>query len=153
MCFLRSPLCMYTWVINVCPGWKTAGNRGNHQNFDPTLLTKKLWPFNMRMKQKKNFSEKINLKWPPKKKLIFQNRQFLKFFRENFLDWSLGWNDWSEGHWFGSNYMAVRQSNMSSKTGKKCIFSGFLPSLSLCWTASRLYRLSQINALHINQSN
>ena len=33
----------YTRVQNVCPGWKTAGNQGNHQNFDPTLLAKKLW--------------------------------------------------------------------------------------------------------------
>ena len=43
----------YTRVQNVCPGWKTAENQVNHQNFDPILLTKKLWPFNMRMKQKK----------------------------------------------------------------------------------------------------
>ena len=28
----------YTRVQNVCLGWKTAGNQGNHQNFDPTLL-------------------------------------------------------------------------------------------------------------------
>ena len=85
MCFLRSPLCMYTWVINVCPGWKTAGNRGNHQNFDPTLLTKKLWPFNMRMKQKKNFSEKINLKWPPKKKTYLSKSPILKQAKNAFL--------------------------------------------------------------------
>ena len=43
----------YTQMQNVCPGWKTAGNQGNKQNFNPTLLTKKLWPLNMRMKQKK----------------------------------------------------------------------------------------------------
>ena len=34
---------------------KTAGNEDDYQNFDPTLLTKKLWPFNMRMKQKRFF--------------------------------------------------------------------------------------------------
>ena len=28
-------------------------------------------------------------KWPTQKKVIFQNRQFSKFFRENFSDWSL----------------------------------------------------------------
>ena len=39
----------------------------------------------MRMKQKKIIFKKQNSKWP-----IFQNRQFLKFFRENFTDWSLG---------------------------------------------------------------
>ena len=79
----------YTRVQNVCPGWKTAENQVNHQNFDPILLTKKLWPFNMRMKQFFFYSEKINFKMAAKKKLIFQNRQFSKFFRENFLDWSL----------------------------------------------------------------
>ena len=30
--------------------------------------------------------------------------------------------DWCEGHWCGSTYMAVRLSDISSKTGKKCIF-------------------------------
>jgi hypothetical protein len=45
----------------------------------------------MRMKQKKFLCfEKKNLKMAAKKKLIFQNRQFSKKFRENFLDWSLG---------------------------------------------------------------
>ena len=38
---------------------------------------------------KKIFEKKIS-KWPTEKKLIFQNRQFSKFFRENFMDWSLG---------------------------------------------------------------
>ena len=40
---------------------------------------------------KKNFffAKKI-LKWPTEKKLIFQNRQFSKEIRENFMDWSLG---------------------------------------------------------------
>ena len=40
-------------------------------------------------KEKKNF-EKKNSKWPTQKKLLFQNRQFSKFFRENFTDSSLG---------------------------------------------------------------
>ena len=41
-------------------------------------------------KKKLFFFEKKNSKWPTQKKLIFQNRQFSKFFRENFSDWSLG---------------------------------------------------------------
>ena len=41
---------------------------------------------------KKNFFfRKKNSKWPTQKKLIFQNRQFSKFFRENFSDLSLGY--------------------------------------------------------------
>ena len=41
---------------------------------------------------KKNifFFRKKNSKWPTQKKLIFQNRQFSKFFRENLWDRSLG---------------------------------------------------------------
>ena len=37
-----------------------------------------------------SFFRKKNSKWPTQKKLIFQNRQFSKFFRENFSDSSLG---------------------------------------------------------------
>ena len=40
-------------------------------------------------KAKAKAKKKIS-KWPTEKKLIFQNRQFSKFFRENFMDWSLG---------------------------------------------------------------
>ena len=47
--------------------------------------------------------------------------------------------------------MVVRLSTISSKTGKKCLFWVFRPFLSLCRTASWPYRLSHINALHINQ--
>ena len=36
------------------------------------------------------FFEKKNSKWPPKKKVIFQLRQFSIFFSENFMDWVLG---------------------------------------------------------------
>ena len=35
--------------------------------------------------------------------------------------------EWCEAHWFGSTYMAVRLSEESSKTGKKCIFCVFRP--------------------------
>jgi hypothetical protein len=45
--------------------------------------------YKMKQKKKKNF-EKKNSKWPPKKKVIFQLRQFSIFFCENFMDWSLG---------------------------------------------------------------
>ena len=54
------------WVKKCCHIWLD-------QNFDPSLLNQE------------TFS-----KWPTEKKLIFQNRQFSKNFRENFMDWSLG---------------------------------------------------------------
>ena len=46
--------------------------------------------FDVRIKQKKIFFEKKISKWRTQKKCIFQNRQFPKFFCENFWDWSLG---------------------------------------------------------------
>ena len=60
------------------------------QNFGPSLLTNKLWLIFMGKKQKKFFFWKKNSKWPTQKKCIFQNRQFSKFFCENFTDGSLG---------------------------------------------------------------
>ena len=82
--YLHSGAKCLVWVKKCCDVWLD-------QNFDPSLLTKKLWPFYMRMKQKKIFFLKKKFqKWPTEKKLIFQNRQFSKFFRENFMDWSLG---------------------------------------------------------------
>ena len=46
------------------------------------------------------------------KMAIFQNRQFSKFFRENFTDSFLGYSRiaWCKGHWSGSTYMVVRLS-------------------------------------------
>ena len=35
-------------------------------------------------------AKKKKSKWPTQKKCIFQNRQFLIFFCENFMDWFLG---------------------------------------------------------------
>ena len=59
--------------------------------------------------------------------------------------------DWCEGHWCGSTYIVMRLSDISSKTGKKCIFGVFRLFWGLCWTASQPYRLSHVNALRINQ--
>jgi hypothetical protein len=39
-----------------------------------------------KMKQKKKNLKKKNSKWPPKKKVIFQLRQFSIFFCENLMD-------------------------------------------------------------------
>ena len=76
------------------------------------------------MKQKKIFSWKKNSKWPTQKNLIFQLRQFSIFFHENFMDWSLGYL-LMQGHWCGSTYMVMRLSDISSKTGKKCMSRPF----------------------------
>ena len=44
----------YTAGINVWCGSFLTRNQGNHQNFDPSLLTNKLWLVFMGMKQKKS---------------------------------------------------------------------------------------------------
>ena len=60
--------------------------------------------------------------------------------------------EWCEGHRCSSMYMAVRLSDKSSETAKKCIFGTFWLFLSFCRTASRPYTLSYIDALRIIQS-
>ena len=45
----------YTRDRNVLSMWFLAGNQGNHQNFDPFLLTNKLWLVSIKMKQKNFF--------------------------------------------------------------------------------------------------
>ena len=96
------------------PRVKTAGNQGNHLNFDPTFLTKKLWPYNMRMKH--FFFSKL----PPKKSLFFKIANSRKIFAK--ISWICPWIsriDWCKGHWFGSTYIVVRLSNISSKRAEK----------------------------------
>ena len=135
---------MNFWVLvhspSKCLAWvKKCHHIWLYQNFDPSLLTNKLWHVVMGMKQK-------NSKWPTKKNKDFQNRQFSKIFSENYR---IGpWNsiiDWCEGNWCGSTYIVVRLSEVSLKTGKKYIFCVFRLFLSLCRTASWPYRLCHIN--------
>ena len=52
------------------------------------LENKKLWPFNMRMKQKKKKMFFFS-KWPPKESLFFKIANSRKKFHKIFLDWSL----------------------------------------------------------------
>ena len=87
------------------------------QNFDPSLLSKKLWPFYMRMKQKKFFFSKIKFQNGRLKKSLFSkiaNSQ--KIFAK--ISWIGPWVsriEWCEAHWYGSTYMTLRLSNISSK--------------------------------------
>ena len=99
-------------------------------------------------KPKKKFFEQPNNQKPKTKKLNkshfqgFVNSQY--FFMK--ISWIGPWVsriDWCEGHWFCSTHMAVRLANVSSKTGKKCIFCVFRPFLSLCRPASRPHGLSK----------
>ena len=77
-----------------------------------------------------------------KKRSFFKIANSQYFFVK--ISWSGPWVSrihWCEGHWYGSTYMAVRLSDISSKMAKKhkkCIFGLFL---SLCRTPSRPFRL------------
>ena len=102
-------------------------------------------------KKKKKFEKKIQ-NGRLKKTTFFKIANSQYFFLK--ILWIRCWVsriDCCEGHRCGSTYMAVRLSDISPKTGKKCIFCVFRPFLSLCRTASRPYRLSHIAALRINQ--
>ena len=103
-----------------------AGNQGIHQNFDKSLLTYKCWLIFMRMKQ--NFFWKKKIKMADSKKRSFSSSTNSQYFFMK-ISWISPWVsriDWCEGHWFCSTYMAVRLSDISSKTGQKCIFWVFL---------------------------
>ena len=160
-CFARfacmhSIYIIYLYYSGVQIRWQRlfwAENQGNHQNFDTSLLTYKCWLIFIAMKQKKNFFLKKKIQNGQLKK-----RSFFKMANSQYLfvknSWSGPWVSrihWCEGHWYGSTYMAVRLSDISSKMAKKhkkCTFGLFL---SLCRTASRPYRLSHTNALRINE--
>ena len=105
-------------------------NHHNNKNWVPSI-THNLWLIFIGKKQKKLFLKNKNSKWPTQKKWVFQNRQFSIFFVEISCIGLIGpWVtriDWCEGHWWGSTYMAVRLSDISSKTGKKFIFFVFRP--------------------------
>ena len=105
---------------------------------------------------RESLKEKISLK--KKSKWLTQKRSFSSSANSQYFFMKISWIgpwvsriDWCEGHWYGSTYMAVRLSDISSKTGKKCIFGVFRVFLSLCQTASQPQKLRQTNALRINQ--
>ena len=81
-----------------------ARNQGNHQNFDPSLLSYKCWLIFIGMKQKKIQKKfKKNSKWPSQKNWDFQLSQFSIFFHENFRVSRI---IWCEGHQCCSTYIS-----------------------------------------------
>ena len=154
---------VFYWILpTYTPGWNVRGewfldgNHGNHKNFYLCLISKNFWLILMELKQKSFFFFfwKIKFKMADLKKSAFFKIANSKYFFLK-ISWIGPWVsriEWCERHWCGLTYMAVRLSDISSKTGKKCIFWVFRLSVSLCWTASRPYRLSHMNALRIIQS-
>jgi hypothetical protein len=124
----------------------------------PSIVQKKMIPhmkafglFN-KMKQKKKIFKKLIQNGRLKKRSFSSSANSQYFFVK--ILWIGPWVsriDWCKGHWCGSTYMVVRLSDISWKTGKKCIFGVFRLFLGSCRTASQPYRLSHVNALRINQ--
>ena len=131
-----------------------AGNQGNHQNFEKSLLTNKLWHVFMGMKQKKNFFLKKKIQNGRLKKTEFFN--FAKSWAISAkISWIGPWVsriDWCEGHQCDSTYMAVRLSEVTQKRAKNTKKAVLALFLGLRRTAWQPYRLSHIDALRINQS-
>ena len=91
------------------------------KNVEKSLLSYKCWLIFIWMKQnKKNQNGR----------LIFDKISWIG-------PW-VGRIDRCEGHWCGSTYIVVRLSDISSKTGKKCILGVFRLFWLLGQTASRL---------------
>ena len=98
------------WVKKCCHIWLD-------QNFDPSLLTNKLWLVFMRKKQKKkNYFEKKIQNGRLKKTMFFKIANSQKIFAKisQIGPW-VSRIDWCKGHWCGSTYMAVRLSDIFSK--------------------------------------
>ena len=110
---LHSPSKCLAWVKKCSHVWIDL-------NFDPSLLTNKLWLVFMGMKQKK-------IKMADSKKQRFSKSPILNIFLWKFYGSVLGLVDWCEGQQCGSTYMAMRLFDISSKTGKKCNFCVFRP--------------------------
>ena len=116
---------LYTAGWNVWGEWFLAGNQGNHQNFNPFLI--QLWLFFIPNKEKKKKKIKKKIQNGRLKKTMFFKIANSQYFFVKIL-WIGPWVsriDWCEGHGWGSTYMAVRLSDISSETGKKCIFCVF----------------------------
>ena len=127
----------------------------------PSIVQKKMIPhikgldFSQRWSKKKIQNGRLRkFKMATSKKTSFSSSANSEYFfmKISWISPLVSRIDWCKGHWFCSTHMAVRLANVSSKTGKKCIFCVFRPFLSLCRPASRPHGLSKINALCINQS-
>ena len=93
-----------------------AGNQGNHQNFEKSLLSYKCWLIFVGMKTKKNSKKKIQ-NGRLKKTEVFNSPNSQYFFRK--ISWIGPWVNrinWCEGHWCSSTYMVVRLSDVRAKT-------------------------------------
>ena len=119
--------------------------------FHPWYVVNFKFVTNFNKNEAKKFKKNLNGRLKKTEFFKITNSQY--FFVK--ISWIRPWLsriDWCEGQRCGSTYMSVRLSNISPKTGKKCIFCVFRPFLSLCRIASQPYTLSHINALCINQS-
>ena len=88
-----------------------AGNQGNHKNFDPSLILKKLWFVFIWRKQKK---KKKKIKNGQLKKTEFFKTTNSQFFFSK-ISWIGPWIsriNWCEGHQCGSTYICCQISKI-----------------------------------------
>jgi hypothetical protein len=141
---------MYTRDRNVWGGWFLAGNQINHQNFENSLLTNNHWRVFVTIKQNIFFFfiffkfQNGRLKKSAFFKIANSQKKFVKI--SGIGPW-VSRIDWCEGHWCGSNYMVVRLSDKSSKTGKKCIFGVFRHFLIHAWTLNFFGQMTSFEVL------
>ena len=111
--FRQSHVTKYSPVHKCRPKTLWAGNQGNHQNFDPSLLPKNLWLVFMG-KAKKFQNGRL------KKPMFFKtvNSQYFFVKLSGIGPWVRRIN-WCKGHQCDSTNMVVRQSDIRPKTGKK----------------------------------
>ena len=89
---------------------------GNHQNFDPFILSYKFWLIFMGMKQNK-------FRWPTQKRLSFSIPPILNTF-SRISPWANRIN-WCRGHWCGSTCMVIRLYNIKALKQPKIAFFCF----------------------------
>ena len=121
----------YTPLQNVWHGSKSVVRFD--QNFDPSLLTNKLWLIFMEKKQKKKIFWKKDQNGQLEKTVFFKIANSQYFFVK--IVWTGPWIsriDWCERHWFSSTNMAVRLSDIfKGKNSLKTQILHFLPVFAL----------------------
>ena len=79
----------------------TAGYQGNHQKFEPSLLSSHVDWYSWEWSKPKKLKKKK--KWPTQKKYFFAKISGIG-------PWVSKIN-WCEGHWYGSTYMVIKKEN------------------------------------------
>ena len=128
-----------------------AGNQGNHQNFEKSLLFHKSGLIFIGIKQIFFFFWKKKFKMAHSKKTSFSSSANSQYFFMK-ISWIGPWVGRIERRALVWLNLYGREAVWHKLKNRQKTLIFFCQFLSLCQTASRPYRLSHINALRINQS-